>query len=341
MADIPVNADPAKLHLVSEKKHGSPLLSCRFDLTGQFVVAGAQDMKVVRFPFTGDAKAEFVAHDSWVRALTFAKTADGPDGQQLITGGYDGRLVWWKDTFGTPTPLRRIEAHRGWIRGMTLTHDRQFLISCGNDGLVKQWKIADGTLVREFAGHDCHVYAAAAHPNGVHLATCDLKCNVIQWDLSTGKEVRRIKAASLHKFDAGFMADYGGFHAMEFSADGKVLAGSGITNVTNAFAGVGFAAAAVIDWEAGTEKTVHLAKSPINGDGWGLILHPQQFVILLSGGGGGGRLYFFKPGEKNEYFTFNLPGTPRDLSMSPDGMHLATAHQDGVVRIWKMGDKAA
>ncbi len=30
------------------------------------------------------------AHDSWVRAMDVSSQHD-----QLITGGYDGRMVWW------------------------------------------------------------------------------------------------------------------------------------------------------------------------------------------------------------------------------------------------------
>jgi hypothetical protein len=35
-----------------------------------------------------------------------------------------------------------------------------------------------------------------------------------------------------------------------------------------------------------------------------------------------------------------LPSTARDLDLSPDGLHLATAHHDGHLRIHKMDAKA-
>lgn len=334
------NVDPAKTHIAREFKHKSPLVSCRFDPTGKWVVAGSQDMKVVRWSLADGKATELTAHDSWVRGLAFARTKEG-DAEKLIllTGGYDGRIVWWDASAEAPQPLRKIDAHKGWLRSLTVTADQQFVISCGNDNRAKLWRIADGSLVREFVGHEAHVYNSAVHPDGKQLATVDLKCNVLHWELETGKLVRQFKAATLHKYDGGFMADYGGFHAMEFSPDGKLLAGSGITNVTNAFAGVGNVAVAVLDWDGGKEQTVHVAKAPINGDGWGMALHPQPFIIGLSGGGAGGRLYFWKHGEKNEFFTFGLPSSARGLSLSPDLVHLATAHHDGAVRILKMADK--
>ena len=62
-------------------------------------------------------------------------------------------------------------------------------------------------------------------------------------------------ASPLWKYDAGFRADVGGVRAMAFSGDGKLLACAGITEVSNAFAGIGNPLVVVFDFEKGEKQT--------------------------------------------------------------------------------------
>jgi WD40 repeat protein len=190
-------------------------------------------------------------------------------------------------------------------------------------------------------GHERHVYHVAFHPDGKQLATGDLTAKFIHWEVDTGKRMRDFAIASLSKYDAGFMADYGGPYCMQFSADGKRLLAGGITNVTNAFAGVGNPIIVEIDWEAGKDAVTHLVKANINGKTFGLVPHPDGFLIGATGGGGGGHLYFWKGDSKDEFHTLNLGNTCRDLSMHPDNLQLATCHHDKNVRISLMAPKPA
>src|SRR5262249_54450214 len=109
--------DPAKTHLLKEYKHGSPLLGCRFDPSGQFVFAGAQDNNIVRWNLEIGKKTLLIGHKSWVRALAFSAGASRerqrPE-QLLFSGDYAGRILTWQAGDETPKPVRTIEAHRGW-----------------------------------------------------------------------------------------------------------------------------------------------------------------------------------------------------------------------------------
>ncbi|MFO0868500.1 MAG: hypothetical protein U0935_06085 [Pirellulales bacterium] len=328
------NIDPASSHVAQSFAHTSPLISCRFDPTGQMVFAGAEDNRVCRWDLASGAKQELAGHDSWVRSLGFST-----NGEVLVTGGYDGRLIWWPALVEKPTPVRTVEAHQGWIRAVAVSPDAQWIATCGNDRKVKLWQMSDGALVREFVGHESHVYNVAFHPQGKDLVSGDLKSQYVHWDAVTGEVKRRFAIPALHKYDAGFLADIGGPHSLGFSRDGTRLACGGITNVTNAFAGVGNPAIVVWDWEAGKELVTHLTKANINGVAWGAMLHPEGFTIGATGGGGGGHLFFWKPGEKNEFHSLNLGNTARDLALHPDGMRLATAHFDKQVRLIKMAPK--
>ena len=329
-------ADPLQTHVAQTFKHDAPLVGCRFDPTGRFVFAGSQDNNVIRWELAGDKKTVLSAHDSWVQSFAFTSGGD-----VLVTGGYDGRLIWWPTVAEQPAPLRTIEAHHGWIRALAVSPDGKLLASCGNDQRVKLWNLADGSLVKELSGgHDRHVYNVAFHPDGEQLASGDLVGKFVHWNVSTGAQVRDFKIESLSKYDGGFKADYGGPYSLTFNTDGSRLIAGGITNVTNAFAAVGNPIVTEIDWAAGKEHLAHQLKDKISGKAWGLVWHPEGFVIAALGGGAGGRIAFWKPDQKDEFHLVNLGNSVRDLALHPDGLRLATPHYDGSCRISLMAPKA-
>ncbi|MDZ4686304.1 MAG: WD40 repeat domain-containing protein [Planctomycetaceae bacterium] len=327
-------ADPVATHVAQQLKHDAPLVACRFDPTGRFVFAGAQGNQVVRWELAGEAKTALKAHHSWVRSFGFSTAGD-----VLVTGGYDGRLIWWPAADAEPKPLRTVEAHAGWIRAVAVSPDGQLLASCGNDLKVKLWRMADGGLVREFAGHERHIYHVAFHPDGQQLVSGDLVGKFFHWNVATGETVRQFTIDSLTKFDKVFIADYGGPHCLTFTTDGKRLLAGGITNVSNAFAGIGNPIVVEIDWAEAKAVVTHLTKANVNGVAWGLVWHPDGYVIAALGGHAGGKLGFWKPEEKDEFHTFNLGNNVRDLALHPDGLRLATPHHDGICRISQMAPK--
>ncbi len=326
--------DVTQTHTAHDLKHESPLISCRFDPSGKFVFAGAEDFSVWRWNVESGEKSKLFA-DSWVRGLTFSK-----DGKTIITGGTDGRLIWFPvadaPVDGEIKPQREIAAHDGWIRAVATSPDGNFIASAGNDLKVKIFNAADGKSVRELASHESHIYNLAFHPDGKHLVSGDLKTNLIVWDFATGKQIRTWKSENLLNYDKKFLAFIGGYRGITFNKDGTQLAGSGITNVSNAFAGIGNPSVVIFDWEKGAPPLIeHLSKGALQGIVWGVALHPEGTVIGAVGGPAG-YLLFWKPGEAEDFHRIKLPDTARDLSLSPDGLHLATAHFNGHVLIHKM-----
>lgn len=327
-------ADPLQIHVATQLKHDAPLIACRFDPTGRFVFAGSQDNNVIRWELATSTKTVLAAHDSWVRCIAFSSSGD-----TLITGGYDGRLIWWATTAEQPMPIKTVDAHAGWIRAVAVSPDGKQLASCGNDQKVRLWNLAEGTLIRELSGHERNIYHVAFHPDGQTLVSGDLMGKFIQWNVATGESTRQFAIESLSKYDKGFLADYGGPHSMTFSSDGARLLAGGITNVSNAFAGVGNPIISDIDWAAGKEVLAHLTKANMNGVTWGLVWHPEGFMIGALGGQAGGKLGFWKLDSKDEYHLFDLGNSVRDLALHPDGIQLATPHHDGSVRISRMAPK--
>lgn len=329
-------ADPMSTHVAKTLAHDSPLMSCRFDPTGQFVFAGDQNGKIVRWELSKGTKTELVGANNWVRSLAFSA-----NGETLVTGGYDGRLIWWPAMVDDPVPDRAIQAHEGWIRAIAVSPDRKSLATCGNDLKVKLWSFEDGTLLKELTGHERHVYHVCFHPDGKQLLSGDLTAKFRHWDIESGKLVRDFAVGCLSIYDKGFQADYGGPVCLKFAADGKHFFAGGIANVTNAFAGVGNPVIAQIDWETGKEAVIHQPKVTIRGTAWGIDLHPEGFLIAATGGGDGGHLFFFRLDQKEEFHSLKIANAALDMDRHPDGIQIATVHFDKNLRISPMSPKAA
>ncbi|HJZ57405.1 MAG TPA: hypothetical protein VKE74_20720 [Gemmataceae bacterium] len=347
--------DPTTIRLERELKHPSPLIGCRFDPSGRFLFASAQDSTIQRFDLLTGSKVALVGHPSWVRGMAFVGTAGAgefaawfdrqtalhaavgfasesapppkPAPFTLVSGDYHGNLIWWPGDAESPKPIRTVSAHDGWCRAVAVSPDGKSVASCGNDNAVKLWSAADGSPVRTLEGHTSHVYNVAFHPDGTRLASCDLKGIVKDWDLKSGTGTRDLDAKVLHKYDPGFMADIGGARAMAFSPDGTKLACAGITNVSNAFAGVGNPAVVVFEWADGKPKVLK-SKDNFQGTAWGVAFHPDGFVIG-AGAGSGGRLWFWKGDDPASFHTVTVPTGARDMALSPAADRVAVAGGNG------------
>ena len=355
--------DPTVARLERELKHARPLIGCRFDPFGRFLFVSAEDDTVQRFDLLTGTKTAFAGHSSWVRGLAFvaSKSAAPPGAPKPVTmaraaaglGGfavpppkpftfvsadYHGKLIWWQGGADEPKPLRTVAAHDGWARAVAVSPDGLTVASCGNDHLVKLWTSADGTAIRTLVGHESHVYNVAFHPDGTRLVSCDLKGIVKDWDLKSGKCGRDIDAKVLAKYDTGFMADIGGARGMAFQADGSAFAVCGITNVSNAFAGVGNPAVVVIDWKDGKPK-LFKPKDAFQGTAWGVAFHPSGAVVA-AGGGQGGRVWFWKDDPVSVH-AVTVPANCRDLALSPSGDRFAVAGSNGSAYVYNLSGTGA
>jgi WD40 repeat protein len=354
-------AEPNAARLEREYKHTRPLIGCRFDPSGRFLFVSSEDDTIQRLDLLTGAKTALVGHKSWVRGMAFIgsqskgsgefdawerrrailQTLSGPAASMypppkpapvtLISGDYHGKLIWWQGEAAEPKPLLTIEGHQGWIRAVAVSPDGKTLASCGNDNAVKLWNASDGKPIQTLEGHQSHVYNVAFHPDGMRLASCDLKGVVKDWDLKTFKSDRDLDAKALYKYDTGFMADIGGARGMAFSADGTKLACSGITNVSNAFAGVGNPAVVLFDWKDGKSKLLK-TKDAFQGTAWGVAFHPAGFVMAAGGGQGGGA-WFWKDDVASIHFV-KLPSGARDMDLAAGGARFACAGSNGTAYIY-------
>ena len=326
--------DAKQVHLAKSLAHTAPLINCRFDPSGEFLFATAEDRAILRWKLADGSKIIFKGHDSWVRGLAFSK-----DVKTLVTSGLDDTLIWWPVAADKPEPIRKVTAHKGWIRTVAVSPDGAWLASGGNDRVVKIWNMADGKPVAELNGHELDVYSVMFHPDGKHLLSGDLMGQIRQWDVAGAKEVRQFDAKDLHTYNNGQRVHFGGVRSLALTADRKQLLAGGLHKGTNPLGAVHEPLVMRLDWESGKVLKKHVAAG-VRGVIWRQVVHPDGFVLGCSGGGGGGYLIFWKDDAK-EFHKFKMQDTARGMDLHPDGIQVAATHWNRKVSLCRLEKKVA
>ena len=128
-------------HVKRDWKHSAPLLGCRYDPTGRYVFASSMDQTIQRWDLEKDQHATFAGHNSWLRGIGFS-----PDGSTMYSAGYEGRLCFWDATAQmenekSVSPSRKIEAHSGWIRWLSVHPSGNLVATAGNDLEIKSHSV--------------------------------------------------------------------------------------------------------------------------------------------------------------------------------------------------------
>jgi RNA polymerase sigma factor (sigma-70 family) len=303
--------------------------------------------------------------------------AYSPDGRLIASTGGDGAVRLWDAATGRL--VREVARRPQREANFAVFSPDGKLLACGgpqdrghNIPLkampVFVHEVATGKLLHRLDGHEPGLCAAAFAPDGKTLATGTDEGAVRLWDLSAGKEVRRLKAR--------------GANTLAFSPDGKRLAcGGGRTRwAERGKPEPGGGDVRVWDVATGAERH-QLAKEQrkvtavaFSGDGkvlasasedqtvrlWDLatgkerrqLLHAmtgraayggvQTLALgrrgnLLATGGADGliRLWDTATGKEMRRLTGHHWWVV-DLSLSPDGKALASGSWDGTVRLWDL-----
>ena len=332
MPTIPARFDPKQAHVVAQWPVGGPMVCCRFEPRGRFLLCGLEGSTIQRVNLADGKKVALSGgHDSWVFSLAFS-----PDGEKTYSGGGDGRVVVWETAAAAPKPVRTIEAHRGWIRALGISPDGTLLATGGNDRTVRLWETSTGRMVRELNGHLGHIYSLEYHPNGKTLLSGDLLGTIKEWDLASGQEIGGFDAKPLHTYDRGQHVDFGGVRGLAISADGGSIASGGLHKATNPLGAVHEPLVLVFDGKSRKLARTLLADGITGGVIWRLRHLADGSLMGACGGTSGGLLLFWKPGSDKDYHRLALPNIVRDMDLHPDGLRVATAHHDGHVRITRL-----
>ena len=327
--------DITKTHVAYEWKHDRPLIACRIAPDGLQVASSSEDSSLQLWTVPSGEKKVLTGHESWVHALCY-----NADGQQLVSGGCDGRIIWWSVRVDAPSILRKIDAHSGWIRSLAISPDNTMLASVGNDKIVRLWSMVTGEKIGELVGHERHIYSVLFHPSGAQLITGDLIGKIHIWNVADRKLERSMDATPLYAENKGQSAEFGGVRAMALNIERSELIAGGTHKATNPFGAVHEPLILRINWADGVLKKSHSCEGITGGLVWRVQWLQDGTAVGVSGGSSGGILLYFNDTQEKEIHRFKLPSLARDMDIHLASNLVATAHYDNHLRVSGMFAKA-
>jgi WD40 repeat protein len=279
----------------------------------------------------GPAPQELANHGRYVTSVRLVG-----EGEMAVSGGYDGRLIWWDLAEGRV--VRTVPAHGRWIRQIAVSPDGGTLASVADDMVCRLWDAETGRPVRELRGHAQQtpqhfasmLYCCAFSADGRHLATGDRVGHVVVWDAASGEQLAAVEAPILYTWDGvQRIRSIGGVRAVAFSPDGTHLAVGGVGRIDNVDALQGPSRVEVFDWQRRERVLEFTGASGIINK---LIYQPQGQWLCALGGGSNGIVMFYDTARRAMVHQGNAPMHVHDAIFNEDCTTLyAVGHNKAVV----------
>jgi WD40 repeat protein len=175
------------------KGHTGPVMAVAFG-GNTLLLTGGIDKVARLWDVTKDEPVQsFPANKSLISAVALRA-----DGKQGMVGSADGMLRVF-DLTAAPKELAAIQAHLTGVGAVAYGPDGTKLATCGGDGLVKHWNVAEnGTpaMLAEFKGHGKPVSSVAFSADGRFIVSGGGDQVVRVWDLSNKTELRALRGHS-------------------------------------------------------------------------------------------------------------------------------------------------
>lgn len=245
-------------------------------------------------PASGKAEPFEEKHQSFASGCVLL-----PDGRTVISGGYDGMLLW--HDVETRRNVRRVQAHQFWNWQLALTPDGRRLAATTGQYLPGGWKYEpaaeseasvkvfdtlSGDRIATFA-HTPPVLSCAFSNDGKHLAAANLMGEVRVWEIEAAPKSEPVSQWTSPDFTSwGSIKTHhycGGIYGLAFAPDDASLIGCGMGPMTDPMAGNGKMTWQRWNWRKG--ERIDQIKDGQHGAGLmeALAWHPDGKVFVMAG----------------------------------------------------------
>ena len=235
------------------------------------------------------------------------EVAFAPDGTTLASAGDDRTVCLWNLATARQRAILWPEGCRDELSTLATSPDGKILAAGGKDGQVWSWDFASGKLKAARDPGAGSVHSLAFAPDGRFLATANPEGRVLLLDPATLRERER------------FQHYYGPAFCVSISHDSRTLA-VGPSWGAESSSGI---------WKRGTKRskgTRILGHSVI-------VVFPGRYPARF--GGDDVRAKLWDARSKNlRVSTQGHAGRVWSTAFAPDGEGLATAGQDGTIKLW-------
>jgi len=232
-----------------------------------------------------------------------------PDGQYIAATWND----WSNERFGTviwdlnsTIEVCKLIGHAQSVNDVTFTPDNQFVISASSDKTIRQWDANTGEEVLCLRGHDADVNSVCVTPDGQTVLSAagdywggELHDPTMRlWSLDDGSQIHVFEGHS------------GAVYDVATTPDAAIVASASRDDTIRI-------------WDVNTGKELRT----IQGSSFNTVAIDSQGRFVLSGSGyteGSVQLWDLATGK--ELHTFSCTTVAHDVSFSPNGNLLISAH---------------